>query len=144
MAVLPFTNLSVAAEDAYFTDGITDELIGMLSTVEGLRVAARTSSNAFKGRDVDLAEVGSKLRVDAVLGRWPEAWPTLPAALAAQSQQLPVRVTYAGKTDFSDPLQLAIARAGIELQAAVRVPELQRWLAADAASPPARSAFSAR
>jgi serine/threonine-protein kinase len=67
MAVLPFTNLSVAAEDAYFTDGITDELIGMLSTVEGLRVAARTSSNAFKGRDVDLAEVGSKLRVDAVL-----------------------------------------------------------------------------
>ncbi|HEX6314535.1 MAG TPA: protein kinase [Gemmatimonadaceae bacterium] len=67
IAVLPFTNLSSDADDEYFTDGITDELIGMLSEVDGLRVAARTSSNAFKGRDIDLSEVGSKLRVDAVL-----------------------------------------------------------------------------
>jgi hypothetical protein len=99
----------------------------------GVNAAPPLPNFSGKGR-FETAESAS-LGLDAVLIGWPQAWPKLPAALAAQSTNLPVRVTYAGKQDFSDPLQLAISRAGIELQAAVRVPEMQRWLAADAASP---------
>jgi hypothetical protein len=75
------------------------------------------------------------LDVDAVLGRWPEAWPKLPVALAARSESLPVHVEYSGKPDFSDALSLSAARDGTEVQASLRVPELQRWLAAEASSP---------
>lgn len=67
IAVLPFTNLSPDPENEYFSEGITEEIINALSKVGGLRVAARSSSFAFKGRSVDLAEVGTKLRVDTVL-----------------------------------------------------------------------------
>ena len=66
IAVLPFSNLSTSTED-YFSAGMTDELIGMLSTIDGLRVAARTSSNAFKDRAIDLGEIGAKLHVEAIL-----------------------------------------------------------------------------
>ena len=67
IAVLPFTNMSGDPENEYFSDGITDDLIGALTALKGLRVAARTSSFAFKGRNVELATVGSTLGVRAVL-----------------------------------------------------------------------------
>jgi eukaryotic-like serine/threonine-protein kinase len=67
IAVLPFTNMSGDPENEYFSDGITDDLIGALTALKGLRVAARTSSFAFKGRNVELAAVGSTLGVRAVL-----------------------------------------------------------------------------
>jgi eukaryotic-like serine/threonine-protein kinase len=66
-AVLPFADLSPGHDQEYFSDGLTDELITTLSQVSGLRVAARTSSFQFKGRDPDVREVGSKLGVGAVL-----------------------------------------------------------------------------
>jgi serine/threonine-protein kinase len=67
VAVLPFENLSPDPEDEYFSDGMTEEIINALTQLEGLRVAARTSSFAFKGKRPDLAEVGSKLSVSTVL-----------------------------------------------------------------------------
>ena len=67
IAVLPFANLSMDPDTEYFSDGITEEIIDTLARLPGLRVAARTSSFAFRGRAVDLAEVGAKLRVAAVL-----------------------------------------------------------------------------
>jgi serine/threonine-protein kinase len=67
IAVLPFTNMSGDPENEYFSDGITDDLIGALTSLKGLRVAARTSSFAFKGRNVELATVGSTLGVGTVL-----------------------------------------------------------------------------
>jgi len=67
VAVLPFANLSADAENEYFTDGLTDELIHALSKVEGLRVPSRTSVFAFKGKEVDVREVGDKLGVANVL-----------------------------------------------------------------------------
>jgi serine/threonine-protein kinase len=67
IAVLPFTNMSGDPENEYFSDGITDDLIGALTPLKGLRVAARTSSFAFKGRNVELATVGSTLGVRTVL-----------------------------------------------------------------------------
>ncbi len=66
-AVLPFTDLSPGKDQEYFSDGLTEELITSLSRIEGLRVAARTSSFQFKGRNADVREVGRKLDVAAVL-----------------------------------------------------------------------------
>ncbi|CAN5879389.1 serine/threonine-protein kinase [soil metagenome] len=66
-AVLPFVDLSPDKDQEYFSDGLTEELITSLSQVEGLRVAARTSSFQFKGRSPDVREVGRTLDVGAVL-----------------------------------------------------------------------------
>jgi TolB-like protein/Tfp pilus assembly protein PilF len=65
--VLPFVDLSPQRDQEYFSDGLTEELITSLSQVPGLRVAARTSSFQFKGRNPDVHEVGRKLDVGAVL-----------------------------------------------------------------------------
>jgi TolB-like protein len=67
IAVLPLVNLSPEKEDEYFSDGMTDELIDALSKVEGLRVAARASAFAFKGKPVDPRDVSEKLHVGTVL-----------------------------------------------------------------------------
>jgi non-specific serine/threonine protein kinase len=67
IAVLPFTNLSSDPADEYFSDGISEEIINALSKLEGLRVAARTSSFSFKGRAVEIAEIARKLGVATVL-----------------------------------------------------------------------------
>lgn len=66
LAVLPFLDLSPTPEE-YFADGITEELISALATVEGLRVTSRTSSFAFKGRAVSMRSVAEELGVAAVL-----------------------------------------------------------------------------
>ena len=67
IAVLPFVNRSRDEEDEYFSDGLADELINVLAKIRGLRVAARTSSFHFKGKDLTIAEVGQVLRVATVL-----------------------------------------------------------------------------
>jgi TolB-like protein/Tfp pilus assembly protein PilF/predicted Ser/Thr protein kinase len=66
-AVLPFADLSPGRDQEYFVDGLTEELITALSRVDGVRVAARTSSFQFKGRQVDVREVGRRLDVGSVL-----------------------------------------------------------------------------
>src|SRR5712692_2963284 len=67
IAVLPFTNLSSDPADEYFSDGISEEIINALTKLEGLRVAARTSSFSFKGRAVEITEIARKLSVSTVL-----------------------------------------------------------------------------
>ncbi|MFL5496439.1 MAG: protein kinase domain-containing protein, partial [Gemmatimonadales bacterium] len=67
IAVLPFTNMSGDPENEYFSDGISEEIINALSQLPRLRVAARTSSFSFKGRNADLRTVGEQLRVGTVL-----------------------------------------------------------------------------
>ncbi len=67
IAVLPFTNLSGDPADEYFSDGISEEIINALAKLEGLRVAARTSSFSFKGRAVEIVEIARKLGVATVL-----------------------------------------------------------------------------
>jgi serine/threonine protein kinase/Flp pilus assembly protein TadD len=67
VAVLPFTNMSNDAENEYFTDGMAEEIINALNKVQSLRVAARTSSFAFKGKNEDVGEIGKKLKVSTVL-----------------------------------------------------------------------------
>ena len=67
IAVLPFTNLSGDASKDYFSDGMSEELLNLLARVPGLQVAARTSAFAYKGRNVDIREVGKELGVETVL-----------------------------------------------------------------------------
>src|SRR6185503_18274023 len=67
VAVLPLVNLSPDRANEYFSDGMTEELITALGKVEGLRVAARTSAFAFKGKEADVREIGAKLNVGTVL-----------------------------------------------------------------------------
>ncbi|MDQ3674697.1 MAG: protein kinase, partial [Gemmatimonadota bacterium] len=68
VAVLPLVNVGGDAKDEYFSDGMTDELANALGKLPGLRVASRTSAYAFKGkRDLDVGEIGRKLRVQAIL-----------------------------------------------------------------------------
>jgi len=66
IAVLPFENLS-GVDDEYFSDGMTEEILNALAQVEGLRVAARSSCFAFKGRREDLRAVAERLDVATVL-----------------------------------------------------------------------------
>ncbi|MCJ7556060.1 MAG: hypothetical protein MUP90_03980 [Gammaproteobacteria bacterium] len=67
IAVLPFVNMSGDADNEYFSDGLSEELLNVLAQVPGLRVAARTSSFQFKGKTGDVAEIAKQLRVGAVL-----------------------------------------------------------------------------
>ena len=67
VAVLPFANMSADAENEYFTDGMAEEIINALTKIQALRVASRTSSFAFKGKNEDIGEIGQKLKVSTVL-----------------------------------------------------------------------------
>jgi serine/threonine-protein kinase len=67
IAVLPFKDLSLAKDHAYFSEGIAEELLGALAKVDGLRVAARRSSFWFKDKEAELSEIAAKLNVEHVL-----------------------------------------------------------------------------
>jgi TolB-like protein/Tfp pilus assembly protein PilF len=67
VAVLPFVNMSGNPENEYFSDGLTEELLNVLAKMDGLRVAARTSSFRFKGEVGDPAEIGQALNVNHLL-----------------------------------------------------------------------------
>lgn len=67
IAVLPFINLSSDAENEYFSDGITEEILNALAKVDNLFVTSRTSSFAFKGKNTDIREIGKQLGVRSVL-----------------------------------------------------------------------------
>jgi serine/threonine protein kinase/tetratricopeptide (TPR) repeat protein len=67
IAVLPFANLSADPEQEYFCDGMAEEILNALAHVEALRVVARTSAFAFKGRTEDIRQIGRSLNVGAVL-----------------------------------------------------------------------------
>lgn len=67
IAVLPFANMSPDPENEFFCDGIAEEIINALSQLPELKVAGRTSAFSFKGRVVDVPEIGTKLDVATVL-----------------------------------------------------------------------------
>ena len=67
IAVLPFVNMSGDAEQEYFADGLSEEILNSLTRIEGMQVAGRTSSFQFKGKSEDLRAIGQKLGVASVL-----------------------------------------------------------------------------
>jgi len=67
IAVLPFLNMSSDRENEYLSDGLTEDLIMAFSQLKGLRVPARTSSFAFKGKNEDVRRIGEQLNVTKIL-----------------------------------------------------------------------------
>ena len=67
VAVLPFVNMSNDIDNEYFCDGITEEIINALTKIDKLKVIARTSSFAFKGKDIDIRKIGGQLGVSTIL-----------------------------------------------------------------------------
>src|SRR3984893_4126804 len=67
VAVLPFVNMSSDPEQDYFCDGISEEIINLLTHIAGLKVIARSSAFQFKGMSVDIREVGRRLDADVVI-----------------------------------------------------------------------------
>jgi TolB-like protein len=67
VAVMPFVNQTAEAKDEYFSDGLTDELIRVLSRIDGLRVTASSVVFRFKGQRCDARQIGRELGVEAVL-----------------------------------------------------------------------------
>jgi len=67
IAVLPFADLSPQHDQEYFSDGVAEEILNALNKVAGLRVPARTSCFAFRGKSVDAREIGKRLGVETLL-----------------------------------------------------------------------------
>ena len=67
IAVLAFDNMSGDPDQEYFSDGVSEEILNALTNVNGLKVAGRTSSFSFKGKDEDIRSIGEKLDVKMVL-----------------------------------------------------------------------------
>jgi len=67
IAVLPFANMSRDADDEYFSDGLAEEIINALAQMPGLKVIARTSAFAFKGKNEDIRKIADTLGVTTVL-----------------------------------------------------------------------------
>ena len=67
IAVLPFVNMSSDKEQEYFSDGISEELLNLLSRIPELKVAARTSSFSFKGKEIEIPEIARRLNVAHIL-----------------------------------------------------------------------------
>lgn len=67
IAVLPFVNMSSDAEQEYFSDGLSEELLNLLAKIPELKVASRSSAFQFKGEKIDVTEVAQKLKVAHIL-----------------------------------------------------------------------------
>lgn len=67
IAVMPFVNLTDSKENEYFSDGLADETINVLTRIPGLHVTARTSSFAFRGKEQDVREIGARLGASTLL-----------------------------------------------------------------------------
>jgi TolB-like protein/Flp pilus assembly protein TadD len=67
VAVLPFVNMSSDPEQEFFSDGISEEILNVLTRIPNLKVAARTSSFQFKGQTMDVAEIARQLKVNHIL-----------------------------------------------------------------------------
>lgn len=67
IAVLPFANMSRDADDEYFSDGLAEDIINLLAHVPNLKVTARTSAFAFRGKELDITKIAEALRVRTIL-----------------------------------------------------------------------------
>ena len=67
IAVLPFVNMSSSKDDEYFSDGLADEILNVLAHIPGLKVTARTSSFAFRGKELDIRKIAETLGVRSIL-----------------------------------------------------------------------------
>ena len=134
IAVLPFTNLSTDPENAYFADGLTDEITADLSKVRALRVISRTSSMTFKGTSKDVRTIAGELGVRYVLeGSVRRAG----SRLRITAQLIDARTddhvwadTYDGTVDDVFAIQERLARVIVDALELRLTADEERWLAA--------------
>jgi serine/threonine-protein kinase len=67
IAVLPFANMSADKDNEYFSDGLAEEILNLLAKIPGLKVIARTSSFAFRGKEQNITAIAEALRVQNIL-----------------------------------------------------------------------------
>jgi len=67
IAVLPFSNMSADKDNEYFSDGLAEEIINELAQIPGLKVTARTSAFAFRGKEQDIQKIAEALHVKTIL-----------------------------------------------------------------------------
>jgi len=67
IAVMPFANVSAQADNEYFCDGLTEELLNALAKIENVKVVARTSAFSLKGKNISVNEIGQLLNVNSIL-----------------------------------------------------------------------------
>jgi len=94
IAVLPFRNLSEDKDNAFFADGISEELLNLLSKVPQLQVAARTSSFSFKGKQIEIPEIARKLHVANVLEGSVRRRPTIASSTTSSRSRMRSRVRW--------------------------------------------------
>jgi non-specific serine/threonine protein kinase len=133
LVVLPFANRSGSADDEYFSDGLTDELISDLSKVKAMRVISRTSASKLKGTAKDLSTIGRELNVRYVLAgtvrRAADAL-RITAELVDTSTDAPVwSEKYSGTMADVFDLQERISRQIVAALAVTLTPEESRRLA---------------
>lgn len=108
---------------------------GFSVNAPGFRFVGKDPLPVLDGR-LEVASAASlTLAFDGQLARWPATWPALPEPLAAQGADLPLQLRYSGKSDLSDPLALSIEHDATQLQASLKLSELQAWAAAEGGSP---------
>jgi len=83
IAVLPFANMSSDKEQEYFSDGLAEEVLNLLAKIPGLKVIARTSSFAFRGKEQDIRKISPKCSTSKPF------WKAVCAARATASASLP-------------------------------------------------------
>jgi len=136
--VLPFRDMSQARDQGYFCEGVAEEILYALSRVEGLRVAARSSSFEFAGAGRDVREIGAKLDVETVLEgsvrragdrlrvtvelvdvangfqRWSERFDRRVEDVFAIQDEIAERVAAALSAELTDSLRQALRRRGTQ------------------------------
>ncbi|MCH7548775.1 MAG: protein kinase [Candidatus Krumholzibacteriota bacterium] len=136
IAVLPFENMSADQEQDYFCAGISEDILNDLTRIEGLRVAARTTSFAYKGKHEDIREIGrrigvatilegsvrkagGKLRITAQLidvetgyHMWSERWDRDYEDVFAIQDEIAMRIVEALKVELTDAEAMGICRPG--------------------------------
>ena len=67
IAVMPFADMSPDRDQAYFSDGVAEEIINLLSKVQDLRVISRSSAFSFRGQDIPISEIAAQLDVRYIM-----------------------------------------------------------------------------
>jgi TolB-like protein len=134
VAVLPFVDMSEKKDQEYMADGIAEELLNLLARVPDLRVIARTSSFAFKGQNLEIAEIARKLNVAHVLAKQRAQGPAGTLRISASSSAPPTvrtcgrKPTIGRSTTFQGAGQIAIpscrrCRSGLQVESEPQ----ERW-----------------
>jgi len=108
---------------------------GFSVTGDSLALAGESPLPRLKGQARLLVAEPMQVSFDGVLGDWPKDWPSLPAPISAQATDLSLRLSYEGASAFTDPIRVHLQKDATLVDASVRLPEIQGWIAATEGTP---------